>query len=53
MNYGDILYDARDGTARIAINRCKRLNAFGGRTCEELIHALQRAGSAKDVGVKE
>jgi 2-ketocyclohexanecarboxyl-CoA hydrolase len=51
MDYEDILYESRDSTARITINRPDRMNAFRGRTCEELIHALHRAGSDADVGV--
>jgi 2-ketocyclohexanecarboxyl-CoA hydrolase len=50
MQYEDILYDAADGVARIAINRPQVLNAFRGKTCEELIHALNRAGWDKGVG---
>jgi 2-ketocyclohexanecarboxyl-CoA hydrolase len=51
MNYDDILYQLREGAAWITINRPERMNAFRGRTCEELIHALQRAASDSAVGV--
>jgi 2-ketocyclohexanecarboxyl-CoA hydrolase len=51
MTYEDILYDVRDGAAHITINRPQVMNAFRGRTCEELIHAFQRAGWDKQVGV--
>lgn len=51
MSYEDILFDAADGVARITINRPKVLNAFRGKTCEELIDAFQRAGWDKSVGV--
>ena len=51
MQYEDILYDAADGVARVTINRPQVLNAFRGKTCEELIHALNRAGWDKGVGV--
>lgn len=44
MDYSDILYDERDGGAYITINRPAVYNAFRARTCEELIHAIQRAG---------
>ena len=40
MEYEDILYTAADGVATIAINRPKVMNAFRGRTCEELIRAF-------------
>jgi len=51
MPYEDILYDAADGVARITINRPQVLNAFRGQTCEELIHAFNRAGWDNDIGV--
>jgi len=51
MNYEDILYAATDGVATITINRPDKYNAFRGQTCEELIHALNRAGWDKDIGV--
>jgi 2-ketocyclohexanecarboxyl-CoA hydrolase len=51
MQYEDILYAAADGIARITINRPQVMNAFRGKTCEELIHALNRAGWDKGVGV--
>ncbi|MCZ7659219.1 MAG: 2-ketocyclohexanecarboxyl-CoA hydrolase [Xanthobacteraceae bacterium] len=51
MTYEDILFDVADGVARITINRPSVMNAFRGRTCEELIHALNRAGWDKAVGV--
>ena len=51
MTYEDILYTVADGVATIAINRPKVMNAFRGRTCEELIHALNKAGWDKAIGV--
>jgi len=51
MQYADILYDAADGVARITINRPAVMNAFRGKTCEELIAALNRAGWDKAIGV--
>ena len=42
--YEDILYEIKDGVARITINRPASYNAFRGQTVEELIHAFQRAG---------
>lgn len=51
MQYEDILYTVADGVATIAINRPKVMNAFRGRTCEELIHALNKAGWDKAIGV--
>ena len=51
MTYQDILYAEKDGVARITINREKVYNAFRAQTCEEIIHALQQAGSDKNIGV--
>lgn len=51
MDYEDIVCDTRDGAAWITINRPERMNAFRGRTCDELIHALQRAASDRAIGV--
>jgi 2-ketocyclohexanecarboxyl-CoA hydrolase len=50
-DYTDILYEARDGVARISINRPEKYNAFRGKTCDELIDALNRAGWDKSIGV--
>jgi 2-ketocyclohexanecarboxyl-CoA hydrolase len=50
MQYEDILYDAADGVARITINRPQVMNAFRGKTCEELIQAFNRAGWDKAIG---
>lgn len=52
IDYTDILYEVRpEGVARITINRPDRMNAFRGQTVEELIHAFQRAGWDKTIGV--
>jgi len=51
MTYEDILFDKTDGIARITINRPKVMNAFRGRTVEEMIDAFGDAGWDKDVGV--
>jgi 2-ketocyclohexanecarboxyl-CoA hydrolase len=49
--YTDILYEVREGVARITINRPQKYNAFRGRTCDELIDALNAASWDKSVGV--
>ncbi|HUL90172.1 MAG TPA: 2-ketocyclohexanecarboxyl-CoA hydrolase [Pseudolabrys sp.] len=51
MTYEDILFEVRDGVAHITINRPEKMNAFRGRTCEEMINAFNRAGWDKSVGV--
>ena len=51
-SYEDIIYEERSkGVARITINRPKSYNAFRAQTVEELIHAFQRAGWDKSIGV--
>jgi 2-ketocyclohexanecarboxyl-CoA hydrolase len=49
MDYTDIVVQRRGSAEWITIDRPERMNAFRGRTCDELIHALQRA--AWDRGV--
>ena len=51
MNYEDILYEIRNGAAWITINRPDKMNAFRGRTCDELIHAINKAGYSREIGV--
>ncbi len=51
MDYQDIRYQEADGVATITIDRPKVMNAFRAQTCEEMIHALQRAGWNPDIGV--
>ena len=43
MDYQDIRVERRGAAEWIVIDRPSRMNAFRGRTCDELIHALQRA----------
>ncbi|SES12846.1 enoyl-CoA hydratase-related protein [Sphingobium sp. YR768] len=51
MEYQDILYEVRGPAVWITINRPEKYNAFRGQTCEELIHAFNRAGYDKSVAV--
>ncbi len=51
MDYSDILYEVRDRTATITVNRPHRLNAATRRTYYELTDAMRRAGWDRDVGV--
>ena len=49
--YTDLLYEERDGVATININRPDKLNAFRGKTCDELIDAFNRAAWNTEIGV--
>ncbi len=51
MDYQDIIYEVKNGAARITINRPAQYNAFRGQTCDELIHAFGKAGWDKSIGV--
>ena len=51
MAYQDILYDKRDGVATITINRPNVLNAFRGKTVEEMLEAVRDADYDHDIGV--
>ena len=48
--YKDILYEVRDGVARVTINRPEVYNAFRNQTLEELIDALRRADEEHKIG---
>ncbi len=49
--FEDILYEEKDGVARIIINREKVYNAFRGQTVDEMLAAFQKAGWDKNIGV--
>jgi 2-ketocyclohexanecarboxyl-CoA hydrolase len=49
--YRDILFEVRDGVAKITINRPEKYNAVTAHTCEELVDAFRRAGYDKSVAV--
>lgn len=49
-DYTDIQYAVKDGVATLCINRPEKYNAFRGKTCDELIDALHRAGWDKSIG---
>jgi len=49
LQYQDITYDVRGAAAWITINRPDKYNAFRGQTCEELIHAFNKAGWDKSI----
>lgn len=49
MDFQDIIYEVKDSTAYITINRPEVYNAFRGTTCEELIKAFQKAGWNNDI----
>ena len=51
MEYTDILYEKKDGIAKITINRPDKFNAFRARTWNEMQDALISAGRDNEVGV--
>ncbi len=42
--YENLLYSEESGIATITINRPDKLNAFRGKTCDELMHSTARPG---------
>ena len=50
MNYEEIMYEEKDGIARITINRPQRYNACTQQTVHELIDAFSRCAS-NEIGV--
>jgi 2-ketocyclohexanecarboxyl-CoA hydrolase len=51
LSYEDVRYECAGGVARIVIDRPERMNAFRGRTVEELTDAFYRAWDDGSVGV--
>ena len=51
MNFEDILYEKREGVAKITINRPEKRNAFTAKTMEEMSTALLDAWHDHDVAV--
>jgi len=49
MDYTDIKYEVDAPVATVTIDRPDRMNAFRGRTIEELLHAFKRAWADKSV----
>ncbi len=49
MDYTDIRYEVEETSAIITIDRPRRMNAFRGRTVEELIHAFKSAWAERGV----
>lgn len=51
MEYEDVIYEVKDGIAKITINRPERHNAFRSRTLDELTTAFEAAEENTSVGV--
>jgi 2-ketocyclohexanecarboxyl-CoA hydrolase len=51
MDYTDIRYELEHGIATVTIQRPEVMNAFRGRTCDELIDAFHRASWDAKAGV--
>lgn len=51
MNFDEIIYEKKDGIAKISINRPKRYNAFTSRTLVEMYEAFRDSWADKGIGV--
>lgn len=51
MAYEDIIFEKKDGVAKVIINRPKVFNSFRTQTLDEMIEALQDASDDAAVGV--
>lgn len=51
MEFTDILYDVKNGAARITINRENVMNAYRADTVEEMVQAFKLADTNPEVGV--
>ncbi len=51
MAFEDIVFEKKDGVARITINRVKRMNSFRTRTLDEMREAVSDASGDGSVGV--
>ena len=47
MEFEDLIYEIRNGVAWIIINRPDKMNAFRGKTCDELIKACTRQATTR------
>ena len=50
MQFEDIIYEKKDGIARVTINRPDKLNAFRSKTLDELAAAFENASHDGSVG---
>ena len=51
MEFKEIIYEKKDGIAKVIINRPERYNAFTSVTLEEMVEAFRDAWADKTVGV--
>jgi len=51
MGFEDILYEKKDGVAKVIINRPEVMNAFRAQTVHEMIQAFQDAWDDDEIGV--
>ncbi len=51
MQFQDIIYEKKDGVAKITINRPEKLNAFTANTCQEMVKAFEDAEEDATIGV--
>ena len=51
MSFTDILFDKKDGVAKVTINRPEVYNAIRGRTTDEMVVALEDAAADESIRV--
>jgi len=51
MKFKEIIYEKKDGVAKVTINRPERYNAFTALTLEEMYNAFRDTWSDKTIGV--
>lgn len=51
MNFNEIIYEKKDGIAKVIINRPERYNAFTSLTLVEMFQAFRDAWADKSIGV--
>ncbi|MBI3329358.1 MAG: enoyl-CoA hydratase/isomerase family protein [Nitrospinae bacterium] len=51
VQFNDIIYEKKDGVARITLNRPETYNAFTDKTLREMIYAFNDAGLDTTIGV--
>ena len=51
MEFKEIIYEKKDGVAKVTINRPERYNAFTALTLEEIYNSFRDSWADKTIGV--